>query len=494
MNDVMTNEELQAWVDRSINLNQELHIQRQELKEAVQQSKELHLKDLLNFSIQKTGKAEVEVKQLKKQAWAVQQHLQDVIQAIDRDRPHQLSSQAMELANRLAGREATGPGLQATAELKATETELEASLALLQATLESIASGVVVVSIQGEVLTFNQPFAQMWQIPETVVLSRDCERAKAFFETQLKDPNPFRRSIWEVSSQSEAEGYEILELKDGRTFAQYAKPQYLGNKIIGRVWSVWDITPFTRKAGLGQDQEGLRAQQLSQLKVYFTSCICHQLRSLLNVISFSNSLLRRHAHHWTVEKQQPYLEHIQTATEQISQLLDEVLLFGKSEIAKLQYDPKPVDLNVFSQALLEQLQPITTAFEQSIHWVNRGHCCHAWADPNLLQPVLMNLLSNAVKYSPPGSMIEFELDCQADHVIYQVRDTGIGIPVADQARLFEPFHRGSNVGKIQSTGLGLATVKNLLDLQEGQIKVVSEVGVGTTVTVTLPKHTPEGGV
>lgn len=486
----MTNQELQAWIDRGINLNEELHIRRQALKDAVQQSKELHLVDLLNFSIEKTVKVEAEAKQLRKQAKNLPQHLQDAIHKIEREGTHPFSSQLIELANRLAGLATTDSGWPGTDAVKATETELEASLALLQATLESIASGVVVISIQGEVLTFNQQFAQMWQIPEMVVLSRDCERAKAFFENQLKDPNPFRRSVLEVSSQSEAESYEVLELKDGRTFAQYAKPQYLGNTVIGRVWNVWDITPFTKtKAGLGQDQEGLRSQQLSQLKVFFISSICHQLRALLNVISFSNSLLRRHAYHWTVEKKQPYLEHIQAATEQIAQLLDEVMLFGKSEIAKLPYDPILVDLNEFSQVLLEQLQPMTTAAQQHIHFVSRGPCCHAWVDPNLLQPVLMNLLSNAIKYSPPGSTVEFELECQVDHVMYQIKDTGIGIPVADQARLFEPFHRGKNVGKIQGTGLGLATVKNLLDLQHGQIKVVSEVGVGTTVTVTLPKNT-----
>lgn len=261
----------------------------------------------------------------------------------------------------------------------------------------------------------------------------------------------------------------------------------MGNRIIGRVWSIWDITPFAQtKAGLWQNQESLRAQQLSRLKVYFTSSICHQLRALLNIISFSNGLLRRHAHQWTVEKQQPYLEHIQAAAEQIAQLLDEVLLFGKSEIARLQYEPTLIDLQEFSQALLQQLQPMTVAAEQSLYFVSRGNGCRAWVDPNLLQPVLMNLLSNAIKYSPPGSTVEFELECQVDQIVYQIKDTGIGIPAADQLRLFEPFHRGSNVGNIQGTGLGLATVKNLLEFQAGQIKIMSEVGVGTRVTVTLP--------
>jgi signal transduction histidine kinase len=98
----------------------------------------------------------------------------------------------------------------------------------------------------------------------------------------------------------------------------------------------------------------------------------------------------------------------------------------------------------------------------------------------------MNLLSNAVKYSPQGGMIGFELVVSSVQAIFRIQDEGIGIPPEDQERLFESFYRASNAGTIQGTGLGLAIVKKCVDLHQGQITVESQVGVGTTFTVTLP--------
>lgn len=383
-------------------------------------------------------------------------------------------------------------------ELNQTEVELEQTLALLQATLESTANGILAVSRESNTLTFNQKFAQLWQIPDSVVLARDCDRARAFFENQVKNPEAFRRSVWEVPNDSDLESYELLELKDDRIFAQYAKPQRLGDKIVGRVWSIWDITDFKQAEALPSTDQALevrqaveQSEQLSQLKSRFISIVCHQFRSLLNIISFSNSLLKRHTHRWTEEKKLPYLDHIQAAVEQINQLLDEVLLFGKSEVGKLQFQPKPLNLEAFCQELITQLQPISNGRQQTINFVSCGSCTAACVDPNLLQPILFNLISNALKYSPEGSEIDVTLSCWEEEVTFQVRDSGIGIPAADQKYLFEPFHRGSNVGEVAGTGLGLATVKNLVEIHGGHIEIMSEVGVGTTVRFSVPTTHPE---
>ncbi|HBB32155.1 MAG TPA: hypothetical protein DC064_10255, partial [Cyanobacteria bacterium UBA9273] len=97
-----------------------------------------------------------------------------------------------------------------------------------------------------------------------------------------------------------------------------------------------------------------------------------------------------------------------------------------------------------------------------------------------------NLLSNAIKYSPNGGVIDFQLYYEQDEIILQIKDQGIGIPPENQARLFESFHRASNVGMIQGTGLGLSIVKKCVDLYKGKIYCQSEVGAGTTFTVKLP--------
>ncbi|HCF26616.1 MAG TPA: hybrid sensor histidine kinase/response regulator, partial [Cyanobacteria bacterium UBA11049] len=97
-----------------------------------------------------------------------------------------------------------------------------------------------------------------------------------------------------------------------------------------------------------------------------------------------------------------------------------------------------------------------------------------------------NLLSNAIKYSPPGSRVDFDIACHEKAVVFQIKDEGIGIPLADREHLFESFHRAKNVGIIAGTGLGLAIVKKCVELHGGEIVVNSVVGQGTTFRVTIP--------
>jgi chemotaxis family two-component system sensor kinase Cph1 len=107
-------------------------------------------------------------------------------------------------------------------------------------------------------------------------------------------------------------------------------------------------------------------------------------------------------------------------------------------------------------------------------------------DEKLLRQIVSNLVSNAIKYSPPESRVEIELDCDTEQAILRVCDHGIGIPESEQAQLFEPFHRASNVGVIAGTGLGLAIVKRAAEAHGGTVTFTSQEAVGTTFTVRLP--------
>ncbi|MHC5732033.1 MAG: sensor histidine kinase, partial [Nostoc sp.] len=101
---------------------------------------------------------------------------------------------------------------------------------------------------------------------------------------------------------------------------------------------------------------------------------------------------------------------------------------------------------------------------------------------------LSNLLSNAMKYSPQQKDILLILSSKTDAIIFQVQDSGIGLPSEFQQHLFEPFHRASNVGKIVGSGLGLAVVKKCLEIHHGEIYVDSEVGGGTSFTIKFPQQ------
>jgi signal transduction histidine kinase len=108
------------------------------------------------------------------------------------------------------------------------------------------------------------------------------------------------------------------------------------------------------------------------------------------------------------------------------------------------------------------------------------------ADESLLSYALHNLLLNATKYSPQGSKIWINLGIQNGEVLLQIRDEGIGISAKDQERIFEPFYRGSNINEAGGMGLGLSIVKRVVELHQGSIKVVSELGQGTTFVLSFP--------
>jgi len=109
-------------------------------------------------------------------------------------------------------------------------------------------------------------------------------------------------------------------------------------------------------------------------------------------------------------------------------------------------------------------------------------------DAKLLYQVFSNLLSNAIKYSPGGGAIEVEAASTADEVTVTIADRGIGIPVQDLERLFERYHRGSNVSGIVGTGVGLYLVKMAVELHRGRVEVESKEGEGTRFTIRLPRR------
>ncbi|MCC5639714.1 HAMP domain-containing histidine kinase [Nostoc sp. CHAB 5844] len=365
---------------------------------------------------------------------------------------------------------------QEVVELKQKEADLEKSVALLRSIQESAANGMIAVSLEGDIISFNQQFVDMWQLPNSLAISRKSFQCQVFFENQLKQPQLFRDSMWEVKCDLHSDRYDILELKDGRVFAQYSRPQWLDEKIIGRVWSIWDISE------LSQALE--QSKQLSELRAQFVSMLSHQLRTPLNVISFSNSVLKRHINSWTGEKTRPLLERIQTAVEQLSKMLDDILFFAKAEAAKLHFEAKPLNLVRFCHEIVAQIH--TCSSQNRINFVSQDSCVTAFIDKKLLEPILKNLLDNAIKYSPSDAVVDLKLSSEQETVIFQVIDRGIGIPIGDQQRLFEPFYRGSNIASLPGTGLGLSIVKTLVDLHGGHIDMKSEVGVGTTFTIMLP--------
>ncbi|MUG97838.1 PAS domain S-box protein [Scytonema sp. UIC 10036] len=233
-------------------------------------------------------------------------------------------------------------------------------------------------------------------------------------------------------------------------------------------------------------QQSLQEEKdFSEQRARFVCMVSHELRIPLHLISFSTSLLKRHSHQWNQEKKLKYFDRIQTAVEHLSELMDNVLMIGRSEAGKLTYEPRAIDLQLFCYDLVTQLQMRHNS-QHHLTFTSHGEGSTVYVDDKLLQPILTNLLDNAIKYSPNGSTVVLELSYADKEAIFQIKDRGVGIAATDLQRLFEPFYRGKNVGDIHGNGLGLAVVKKLVDLHRGQISVESDIGVGTTFTIAIP--------
>jgi PAS domain S-box-containing protein len=232
-----------------------------------------------------------------------------------------------------------------------------------------------------------------------------------------------------------------------------------------------------------------KEKELGELKSRFISTTSHEFRTPLSTILSSSELLEHYSATWPENRRLQHLHRIQIAVGSMVQLLDDVLIIGRADAGRLEFKPATLDVVQFCHDLVEEMQ-LGIGAHHVITFSHQGECAEGYMDEKLLRQILSNLLSNAIKYSRQGSAVRLELVCQEGKATFRVRDEGIGIPLEDQPRLFESFHRAGNVGSIPGTGLGLTIVKKSVDLHSGTIAVDSRVGEGTTFVVTLPSHLP----
>ena len=153
-----------------------------------------------------------------------------------------------------------------TAHRQAATDGLREAMSLLAATLESTADGILVLGIDGTVAGFNEQFLTMWGIPPEFLQADSEEPAVRVVMGQVADPAAFTARLNEVQEDPAAESHDVVELLDGRTFERYSRPQRVGEKIVGRVWSFRDVTP--RRKAQEQAHQALKdlAEQAEKLR------------------------------------------------------------------------------------------------------------------------------------------------------------------------------------------------------------------------------------
>ena len=227
-----------------------------------------------------------------------------------------------------------------------------------------------------------------------------------------------------------------------------------------------------------------KEKELVELKSKFVAIASHEFRTPLATINFAANYMRDY-----LDKLQPSdivkkLESIEKQVKHMTFLLDDVLTLGKSESGKTTVVARKIDIHDFFKKIVEEVL-YSTKSTHTVMFTFDSELREVKIDEKLLRNVFINLLSNAIKFSPESSEVSLSVRAENNQLRISVRDKGVGIPANEFDKIFDPFHRGSNAGAIQGSGLGLSIVKKAVELLEGELNFKSEIGKGSEFTVDL---------
>lgn len=231
------------------------------------------------------------------------------------------------------------------------------------------------------------------------------------------------------------------------------------------------------------NRELVGAQRLNHLKLRFFSMASHELRTPLSTILLSAESLQLHHQSWSEDQKRANIQRICLTAKRMSQQITDMLTLARSEVGKLDVNPEMVAVEPFCRQILADLE---AGLSPRLILIAPDPTAKAFWDKALVRSLLTNLITNALKYSQDPSPVTVTLRPQRDHMVITVCDHGRGIPATERQAVQEAFIRGSNVGDIPGTGLGLAVVNTCVTVHRGDWAITSTDGGGTTVTVTLP--------
>lgn len=302
------------------------------------------------------------------------------------------------------------------------------------------------------------------------------------------DVFPASLSVSEVAFQGKKLFAGIIHDRTSEKLAEERLQQY-SSELEG---IVAERTDFLRNIAheLEQAKEEInnslnKEKEINKLKTRFVSIASHEFRTPLSSIQLSAALIERYYDRLDKEKVSFHLNRIRSAVAALSSILNDLLSVEKAESGKIKARPVLFDLEKLCIEITDEMRA-QAGPGQLIRYRHTGDTNLVMLDNNLLRHSLLNLLSNALKYSGTEALIEFKTQLSATQCSICIADNGIGIPLDDQQRLFEPFFRAGNVADIEGTGLGLNIVKRYTALMNGSIELISDEHQGTKVSLTFP--------
>ena len=380
---------------------------------------------------------------------------------------------------------------RAETRLRATSAELTQKTHALQVTLDSIAQGIVSMDAEGRISVHNRRMLELLDLPETLMRPGATLTEIATFQNERGDFGedlsymaPESHQFIRAMKHLELPRLYVRKTRAGRRIE--VQTRHLPDGSLVRTYA--DVTAYfeAQLALTGAKEEAERA---NRAKSEFLSRMSHELRTPMNAILGFGQLLVSDTRHPLAEQQRQHVGEILRGARHLLNLINEVLDLALVETGKLQVSLEPVQLAELLQECMGLMHPLARADSIDVNVQGEGGCaCFVVADRTRLKQVLLNLMSNAIKYNRPQGHVHIACAAEAQGVRIGISDNGLGLSPQQSARLFQAFERLDAVRTgVEGAGLGLALSKHLMEAMGGEIGLESEVGVGSTFWLRLPR-------
>jgi PAS domain S-box-containing protein len=341
--------------------------------------------------------------------------------------------------------------------------------------LESVGDAIVSVDTDYNIQTVNRAFCDLVGYSMQELIGRNCEDIMKCDENHDDAPCEHKCGLGDTLGKgTKVIHRSSLHTRHGTSIVIESVNSPLIDEaggIIGAVKSIRDVTKVT---------------EIESMKNEFISTVSHEVRTPLTSIRGYLDLFLDGDAGETTDLQREFLDIISQNTDRLHMLINDLLDIERIETGRISLKIQPVDASDLCGESVRMFEPL--AREKGVSLICESDTPVVLsADPDRLMQIMVNLVSNAVKFTHEGS-VRVRVRQQGDIAEISVRDSGLGISVADRKRLFEKFFRSEQVVSlnISGTGLGLAIVKQLVELMHGKIEVESEPGSGTEFRILLP--------
>ena len=265
----------------------------------------------------------------------------------------------------------------------------------------------------------------------------------------------------------------------------FSATTYFLKNLIKQKETNFSLLQITKEKNKEIEESLESEKELGILKTNFVSMVSHEFRTPLAAINANSDIILRYFDKLSRDDINERLGKIKSEVLDMTVMLEDILIIGKSDAQKLDFNPVSLDIVSLIKEIIIEYQ-LSEPKSRTIIYNISTPIIMIPADKKWIKHIVNNLLSNAIKYSGEDKQIEISIKKEPTGISFSFKDYGVGISKEDIAMLFEPFYRGKNVGEISGTGLGLVILQKALDLHKGKIEVESEIDKGSNFRVILP--------